>query len=196
MAGGFMTPDAAKPLSIGTACLQPQAVWKMSLRHLYGCAAEALRRWPSRSRPLLARLCRQIQDAERRLNAAAAIRLQGCLKECQGLCCRNLDLDAIFGVPDFVYILATDSSLDPFIAASLKHENPFFTMNCPFLEHGVGPCIFPPDVRPEVCITSFCRGDATLKPDIRRVKICFWKLGVLVQVRRLPYVHRLLADVF
>jgi hypothetical protein len=138
-------------------------------------------------------LCRQIQEAERRLNAAAAQRLKGCIEECRGLCCRNLQLDAVFGVPDFVYILAVEPSLEAAIERCLSTETPFFTSNCPFLENGVGPCLFPSDLRPEVCITSFCRGDELLKPQIRRVKICFWKLGVLVHARRLAFVHRLLA---
>jgi hypothetical protein len=165
----------------------------MSLRYLHGCAAEAVRRWPPEGRPLLARLCRQIQAAERRLNAAAALRLQGCLKDCQGLCCRNLDLEAVFGVSDFAYILAMDPSLDSAITASLRYERPIFTSNCPFLKDGVGPCIFPPDVRPEVCITSFCRGDSALRVEIGRVKTSFWKLGFLLHVRRLPFIHRLIA---
>jgi hypothetical protein len=165
----------------------------MSLSYCYRKAARILPRLHPDSRDALNALCRQIQVAERRLNAAAAARLKGCLEECRGLCCRNLQLDAVFGVPDFVYILATDPSLDAAVAHCLRHESPIFTSDCPFLENGVGPCIFPPDVRPEVCITSFCRGDEALKPEIRRVKTCFWKLGVLVNTRRLPFVHRLLA---
>jgi hypothetical protein len=141
----------------------------------------------------LARLCRQVQDAERRLNSAAAVRLQGCLRECQGLCCRNLELEAVFGIPDFVYILGLEPSLHSAIADCLRAESSIFTSNCPFLEHGVGPCIFPADLRPEVCITSFCRGDGALGKEIRRVKTGFWKLGLLLHFRRLPFIHRLLA---
>ena len=165
----------------------------MSLGYFFRKAAILLPRLHPGRRQALELLCRQIQAAERRLNAAAALRLKGCLEGCRGLCCRNLQLDAIFGVADFVFILAVEPSLEAAIARSLRHENTFFTSDCPFLENGVGPCIFPPDVRPEVCITSFCRGDEGLKAEIRRVKTCFWKLGVLVNTRRLPFVHRLLA---
>lgn len=168
----------------------------MSLSYLHGCATEAVRCWPSGSRPLLASLCRQIQNAERSLNSAAAIRLQGCLQACQGLCCRNLDLEAVFGVADFTYILATEPALDSRIAACLQHERPIFTSNCPFLENGAGPCIFPLDLRPEVCITSFCHGDGGLKSEIRRVKACFWKLGFFFHFKRVPFIYRLLARVF
>jgi hypothetical protein len=165
----------------------------MSLGYLFSYAAEAVRQWPAESRPLLDRLCRQIQDAERRLNTAAAARLYGCLKECRGLCCRNLDLEAVFGAPDFVYIRVAGPTLDAAIAECLRRESPIFTSNCPFLEHDTGPCIFPSDVRPEVCITSFCRGDDALRAEIGRVKTCFWKLGFLLHVRKLPFVHRLIA---
>ena len=52
---------------------------------------------------------------------------------------------------------------------------------------------FPPDLRPEVCITSFCRGDDAIKAEIRRVKTDFWKLGVFLHFRKVPLVHRLLV---
>jgi len=168
----------------------------MSLRYLYSYSAEAVRQWPSDSRPLLDRLCRRIQDAERSLNVAAAGRLHGCLKECQGLCCRNLDLEAVFGVPDFVYMRIAGPTLDAAVAECLRGEIPIFTSNCPFLEKGLGPCIFPPDVRPEVCITSFCRCDSTLTAAIRTVKTGFWKLGVVLRARRVPLIHRLLDVIF
>jgi hypothetical protein len=165
----------------------------MSLSYCYGKAAHLLPRLQPHRRSVLETLCRQIQAAEIRLNAAAAARLKGCLEECRGLCCRNLDLDAVFGVPDFVYILTVEPALDAAVARCLRQESPIFTSDCIFLERGVGPCIFPPDVRPEVCITSFCRGDEALKKEIRRVKTCFWKLGVFVYAGRLPFIQRLLA---
>jgi hypothetical protein len=165
----------------------------MSLLNSYHQSAKIVQQWPSGRRPLLAHLCRRIQDAERNLNAAAALRLEDCLKDCRGLCCRNLQLDAVFGIPDFVYILALTPALDAKIEECLRHEDPFFTSNCLFLERGVGPCIFPPDLRPEVCITSFCRGDDAIKAEIRRVKIDFWKLGVFLHFRKAPLVHRLLV---
>jgi hypothetical protein len=167
----------------------------MSLRHSYRQAEKILRHWPAETRPLLTHLCRRIQDAEQRLNVAAAQRLTGCLRDCRGLCCRNLHLDAVFGVPDFVYILGLAPALGSTIDGCLRHEYPLFTANCPFLERGVGPCLFPPDLRPEVCITSFCRGDEGLKPEIRRIKLGFWRLGFLTHFRRVPRVQRLLVRI-
>jgi hypothetical protein len=164
----------------------------MSLRYSHHQAAKIVRQWPSESLPLLTRLCCRIRDAEKNLNAASALRLKGCLEDCRGLCCRNLHLDAVFGVPDFTYILTLEPALDSTIERCLRHEIPLFSSNCPFLENGAGPCIFPPEVRPEVCITSFCRGDEDMRPEIRRVKMGFWKLGVFLRFRRVPLVQRLL----
>jgi len=164
----------------------------MSLKHSYHQAAKIVRQWPFENRPLLAHLCSRIQDAERKLNTAAALRLKGCLKDCQGLCCRNLQLDAVFGIPDFVYILTLEPALAATIEDGIRHEDSLFTSNCLFLERGVGPCLFPPDVRPEVCITSFCRGDEALKAEMRRVKKCFWKLGFFMHFRKVPLIQGLL----
>lgn len=168
----------------------------MSLTYCFGQASQILHRLPPPSRKVLDGFCRQIQDAERKLNAAAARRLKGCLENCQGLCCRNLDLGAVFGIPDFVYILTLEPTLTSQMTECLLREEPIFTSNCPFLKAGVGPCIFPPDVRPEVCITSFCRGDEALKPQIRRVKMEFWKLGLFMNISKFSWLSRLLARGF
>jgi hypothetical protein len=164
----------------------------MSLNYCFKKATRIMYRFPPDRREVLDALCRQIQDAERNLNAVAAFRLQGCLENCQGLCCRNLYLEAVFGIPDFVYILTLEPTMASGMAECLQREESLFTSNCPFLKGSVGPCIFPPDVRPEVCITSFCRGDTALKADIGRVKKSFWKLGFFLWARRIPGAHRLL----
>jgi hypothetical protein len=167
----------------------------MSLMYFSRKAAGILRRLPSGRRGALALLCRNINAAEKKLNAAAALRLKGCLEDCRGLCCRNLQLDAVFGLTDFVYLLTVMPTLEVGISECLRIEEPLFTSDCPFLQRGVGPCLFPSDVRPEVCITSFCRDDEALKAEIRRVKICFWKLGVFLHFKKLPLVHSLLVKI-
>jgi hypothetical protein len=167
----------------------------MSLNYCFKRATRIMRRFPPGSRDVRYALCRQIQDAQRELNAAAAVRLKSCLETCRGLCCRNLQLETVFGVADFVYLLTLEPALHEKVAECLRHEDPLFTSNCPFLERGIGPCLFPPDVRPEVCITSFCRDDAALSAEIRRVKIRFWKLGVLLRFRKVPRIQRMLVKI-
>jgi hypothetical protein len=164
----------------------------MSLNYCFKKATRILQRLSPGSREAQEALCRQIQEAEKKLNAAAALRLKGCLADCRGLCCRNLQLEAVFGVPDFVYLLAMEPALEAKILACLRHEDPLFSSKCIFLQDGVGPCLFPPDVRPEVCITTFCSGDAVLKAEIRQVKMAFWKLGFFLSAPKVPLLHRLL----
>jgi hypothetical protein len=164
----------------------------MSLRYSFEQALNILRRLPPGSRGALDRLCREIQAREKQLNEAAAPALVGCVEACRGLCCRNLQLDAVFAAADFVYILASAPELETRMEACLRRENPLYTSDCLFLEAGVGPCLFPPQLRPEVCITSFCRGDEALKAEIRQVKRSFRRLGVFLWLQKLPpFLRRL-----
>lgn len=163
----------------------------MSIRQTTLRAERILRRWPIGNRPLLDSLCREIREAERGLNAAAARSLEGCLEGCRGLCCRNLDLSAVLGLEDFLYILCLEPGLWEEIAASVGQEAPLFSADCPFLECGRGPCRFPADLRPEVCITTFCRGEGAVKAEILRVRRGFQRLGRLRRLRRFPYTRLL-----
>jgi hypothetical protein len=163
----------------------------MSIRQTTLRAEKILRHWPPGARPLLTGLCREIREAERGLNAAAALNLEGCLKGCRGLCCRNLDLGAVLGLEDFLYILCLEPGLKGAIAACTLREAPLFSADCLFLERGRGPCRFPPDLRPEVCITTFCRGEAAVKAEILRVRRGFRRLGRLRRLRRLPHARLL-----
>jgi hypothetical protein len=49
---------------------------------------------------------------------------------------------------------------------------------CVFLLTGKGPCMFPPAVRPEVCITTFCTEVELVKQEIWKVKFLFMKLNL------------------
>ncbi len=134
--------------------------------------------------------------AEERLNAAAETALTRCLGACRGICCRNLQLDSVIATEDFVYILAAQPALHDRMADCLSREDPLFTADCIFLEAGTGPCIFPPHLRPEVCITSFCRSEPALEAECAEVRRAFRRLGRLVRRRRvLPVWRRLTTAV-
>ena len=120
--------------------------------------------------------CRDIQTAQNELLAAADTMMVRCRDGCQGLCCRNVDLDAIISPWDLVYILILKPELQTRIASCTEDSEGFYSSDCPFLEAGVGPCIFPTDVRPEVCITSFCTSTTPINGELRRVKRAFFKL--------------------
>ncbi|MFZ3047152.1 MAG: hypothetical protein WA151_14665, partial [Desulfatirhabdiaceae bacterium] len=125
----------------------------------------------------LSRVCMQIHDTEKALNLAARPYLNRCLDICHGLCCRNVYLDEIIGMEDFLYILVLNPELAPEIEKLLKHLNYLVTADCICLEGRKGPCIFPSDIRPEVCITSFCIETPNATKQIGAVKWGFQKLG-------------------
>ncbi len=89
-----------------------------------------------------------------------------CIQRCGGICRRNLQLDLVIGHWDFVFMLASNPALKEKIEECLEKEAPFFTSDCIFLENGVGPCVFPPDARPEVCLVTFCDDTSPVKREI------------------------------
>ena len=184
---GFAIIEFPKPkLSdfCSTGCWPCRIGFGMSLNYSYRRAAALIDRMKTAERMRLEHLCRRIQEAEEMLNAAAAELLQNCGDLCQGICCRNLHMDAVIDLADFVYILAQDATLRDTISRCLQHEEAFYTSNCPFLEGGVGPCVFPGHLRPEVCITSFCRGDASIRTEIGCVRKCFRTLERSIFLKR------------
>jgi hypothetical protein len=94
---------------------------------------------------------------------------------CQGLCCRNIRPADIVTEWDLVYILALAPQIETAIAACLSNEN-FFPSDCIFLANGVGPCLFPDDLRPERCIISFCRVEPSIEKEIGLVMGGFSRL--------------------
>jgi hypothetical protein len=139
----------------------------------------------SDERRRLDRICADIREAEARLSADSAHLMAGCLKNCKGLCCRNAAFDDIIGLADFVYILNGAPRLKDRMKACLADEKPFFTADCPFLAEGRGPCIFADDIRPEVCITTFCADTSGLRGDISRVRRGFAALNRFLMLHRL-----------
>jgi hypothetical protein len=131
--------------------------------------------------------CLEIQAAQGQLLTAADGMMTRCRDGCHGLCCRNVDLDAIISPWDLVYILTLHPELQSQIAARAATPLGLYFADCPFLKDGQGPCIFPANVRPEVCITSFCTPTTPINVELRRVKRRFFKLswvGRWAQTRR------------
>ena len=124
----------------------------------------------------LKEICGAIRDAERGLQRKARPFLNTCMTGCQGLCCRNIDLENILGRDDFIYILTLRPGLRRAIRQCLIRES-VFSADCMFLENGLGPCLFPDDLRPKVCIMTFCFDDTPIRREIRRVGAGFNKLA-------------------
>lgn len=165
----------------------------MSLKHSLNAADRIVRRLHPALRADLDACCRGIRRAEERLNAAAETALTRCLGACRGICCRNLQLDAVIAREDFVYILAAQPALRERMQDCLSREEPLFTADCVFLEGGTGPCIFPPHLRPEVCITSFCRSEPDMDAECAEVRRSFRRLGCLVSFRKVLTAYRWLG---
>lgn len=136
-------------------------------------------------------VCLEIREAERSLNRAAGSFLTRCQERCHGLCCRNVYLNEIIGREDWVFLLTLAPELGPEIERRLARLDPIFTADCIFLRKGKGPCLFPEDLRPEVCITSFCMNTPALSADIRSVK---WGFVRLAWSLRRHHIHMLISN--
>jgi hypothetical protein len=165
----------------------------MGVSALFTLAKKRIGRLEPNERETLTLICRDIRSAEQQLLANGAGTFRRCVERCEGLCCRNVLLDAILSVWDFVFLLGADPALGESIAACGKRENPLFTSDCVFLKDGVGPCILPFDLRPEVCITAFCGNARALRPDVAQVKRGFWRLRLFFYLRGLRCIRRAAA---
>jgi len=149
----------------------------MSLRYYFAKAQKILERIAPYDREIIEKQCRSIRIAEEQLQTAGKSAFLRCYSGCEGLCCRNLEIDAVIGFSDFIYLLTVESQLKENISTCLENENWFFASDCVFLINGKGPCIFPPTARPEVCITTFCTDVEPIKKEIQSVKSKFIKLN-------------------
>jgi hypothetical protein len=156
----------------------------MGIRYKFKQAEKIISVMAPHDRTALERICREIEAAEKRLLEAAREMMTRCYTACEGICCRNIHLDEILSLWDAIYLLALAPSVRETIAKCLEADEPLFSADCIFLQHGVGPCIFPFTIRPEVCITSFCTDDAPVKKEILLVKRKFLKLCLFTRLRR------------
>ena len=166
----------------------------MGLQYQFRKAQQTIGRLAPADRERLEEICDDIQRAEKRLRVAAEDALVRCGSACQGVCCRNIDLDAILGFPDFVYILTLKNQLADRMAACLENESALYIADCIFLENGIGPCIFPDTIMPEVCITTFCTTETPAKEEIRSLKWKFFQLGWFLGTLKIRAFGRQLRD--
>jgi hypothetical protein len=138
----------------------------------------------------LLKMCSEIQIAENELNLKASPLLDQCASACKGLCCRNIILDSIIGLDDFIYILLLDPSIEYTISSCLQNRSFLYSSNCIFLSNGVGPCLFPSTIRPQVCITTFCFHDHLIKREIAAVRKNFFALEWFIRLKRTEMIGR------
>jgi len=157
----------------------------MALGYLFKQAHETLYHLAPEDRSTLDVHCDRIQAAEADFRLSAADAFEKCYTACQGICCRNIDLNAVLDYPDFVYILNRMPEMAGTVAACIENEPAFYAADCIFLENGNGPCIFPDTVMPEVCITTFCSYDTPAKKEMRRLKWRFFRLDWFLSTLKL-----------
>jgi len=165
----------------------------MGLNYSFRAAKKKIDRLNADERSRLLEICEEIRLAQLAMSEKAAPLLQSCVDRCQGLCCRNIRPADIVTDWDLLYILAMAPQLEPAIAACLSNED-FFPSDCIFLANGVGPCLFPDDMRPERCIISFCRVEPSIEKEIGRVMGGFSRLIRFFRFRPLKrLVNRMTA---
>ncbi|MCG6893440.1 MAG: hypothetical protein LJE65_07510 [Desulfobacteraceae bacterium] len=120
----------------------------------------------------LKEICTRIRRSENQLLAEAVPMMEQCIHHCKGLCCQNIYPDEIITFADNVLVLALHPNLKPAMSAAARHES-LFTSSCVFLEGGKGPCMFPPDLRPERCLTTFCADETPIRREIQEVRRAF-----------------------
>ncbi len=165
----------------------------MSLKYSYKRARKIIDGLPPEGRDRIILVCRDIRQAQNALLRSAADLLPRCTDRCQGLCCRNIQEESLITFWDLFYILITEERLRAKIARHLENEDPLFPSDCVFLENGVGPCIFPSDVRPERCLTAFCFDADPVRKEIGRVRFAFHRLAWTTQSLRIRTVFRSVA---
>ena len=148
----------------------------MSLRYKLNKARALIAALTPAEHNELKRICEAIQSSQAALLQNAGPAMHQCIHNCEGLCCRNAQVDEIIGLWDLVFILTLAPALAETMAERVAEEKPFYSADCLFLKSRIGPCIFASDVRPEVCVTTFCSGDTGIQKEIRAVKRQFIKL--------------------
>ena len=167
----------------------------MSLRYKLNRAQALITELSPAEHDELKRICEAVQRSQAALLQNAGAAMQQCIHNCEGLCCRNAQVDDIIGLWDLVFILTLKPALAETMAQRVAEEKPFYSADCLFLKSRIGPCIFAADIRPEVCVTTFCSGDAGIQKEIRAVKRQFFRLPWFFFKRKLRVIWTALQRV-
>ena len=157
----------------------------MSLAYKFRRAERILQQMNTADRNATLRICNEIREAQAALLAVAEKQMKRCIDRCEGICCRNIELDPIISHWDLVFILALAPQIRSRAHDCLQKEDPLYRTDCVFLDGGKGPCVFPTALRPEVCVTTFCENDRPIRREIQRVKRRFAQLCRFVHWSRI-----------
>ncbi len=124
--------------------------------------------------------CLRIKKAQQAILLRGAAYLEHCGRVCRGLCCRNLKVDEIVSLYDFILVLASAPLSADLIAERARAAKGLQNADCVFLKDGSGPCLFPEDLKPERCIASFCFSTGLIRRELSCLRRSFTRLVVLV----------------
>jgi len=131
----------------------------------------------------LQRICRDIMVSQDDLNVQAAEYFKRCMRACEGICCKNINVNDVVTQLDLIYVLAMGNHSATRVQACAALES-LYTADCPFLANRVGPCIFPPNIKPERCIITFCGETRPIRKAIKVVRSGFSKLSRYSKIKR------------
>ena len=157
----------------------------MGPRYLFHKASNILDAVNTEQKDALESVCLRVAASQEKLIRKAKEEMAFCTERCRGLCCRNLDLDTVFTLWDFICILVVKPEMANSIAEQLEGRDFYSPAPCPFLQNREGPCIFPPFAKPQLCVVTFCGGEEAIKKEIGRVNRDFYRLCFAVQKIRI-----------
>jgi hypothetical protein len=168
----------------------------MGTRYLFKKAVKISQNFSPRDKSLILNLCQTIQGSQEDLLRVACTAMDNCLTRCQGLCCKSLDIDSVFSLWDFIFILTLAPKLAPEIQKRLDAYSSLYLSPCPFLRNNIGPCLFPRGIKAQICVITFCSHDEKIKAPIKVVNFNFYKLCWLIQYLRIKRIARKTANFF
>ncbi len=162
----------------------------MGTRYLFKKAIKISENFTPRDRILVQNRCNNIRDSQEELVAVAKTAMFNCSENCKGLCCKSLDIDSVFSLWDFIFILTLCPQLKNEMQERLDTHTALYLSPCPFLKDAIGPCIFPKGIKAQICVITFCTNDEKIKKPIQIVNLNFYKLCWLIQYLRLKKMSR------
>ncbi len=165
------------------------------IRGDFAQAARFIERLDPEERKALGKICADIQATQYTFLDAAAKEMAACYSGCQGLCCRNINLDAVITETDCVYIRVIAPAMGEVIEDCLRRET-MFSADCIFLKNGQGPCIFPAASRPKVCLNTFCKDTTPIRREMRLLSSRFGRLSRFVIMCKTRHFFRKIRHCF
>ena len=165
----------------------------MGTRYLFQKAIKISQNLSPHDKIRVQNLCNTIRESQEELIRTADLAMLNCITKCKGICCKSLDIDSVFSLWDFIFILMLTPKFKDEMQERLDSYNSLYLSPCPFLKNNIGPCIFPNGIKAQLCVITFCSNTEKIKKYIKVVNLNFYKLCWLIQYLR---IKRILQKMF